>query len=224
LRWCRAFTGLARSTISRGEDDLDAAPLRQGQVRREREGPRPVPELQRLVGPATPGDPERLLQWVPKSMDKLADTLTAMGHPIGADTVARELVKLGYSRQSNRKADEGSWHPDRDAQFEHINAKAVDGTGCGAARHLLDTKRKELVGNFKNGGTDYRPKGEPRRVNVHDFDHKTLGKVVPSGRLGHRCQRRLRQPRHPTPPSSPWQRSAAGWSAWSASATPRHGS
>jgi DDE family transposase len=183
------ITGLARSTINRGEDDLDAAPLPQGQVRRAGGGRRAVsekdpgliPELKRLVEPATLGDPERALQWVSKSMDKLADTLTAMGHPISADTVARELVKLGYSRQSNRKADEGSRHPDRDAQFEHINAKVVAAQAAGQPVISVDTKKKELIGNFKNGGTDYRPKGEPVRVNVHDFEDKTLGKVVPYG-------------------------------------------
>jgi hypothetical protein len=183
------ITGLARSTINRGEDDLDAAPLPQGQVRRAGGGrkavsekdPGVVPELKRLVEPATLGDPERPLQWVSKSMDKLADTLTAMGHPISADTVARELVKLGYSRQTNRKADEGSRHPDRDAQFEHINAKVIAAQAAGQPVISVDTKKKELVGNFKNGGTDYRPKGEPVRVNVHDFEDKTLGKVVPYG-------------------------------------------
>jgi hypothetical protein len=183
------ITGLARSTINRGEDDLDAAPLPQRQVRRAGGGrkavsekdPSLVPELQRLVEPATLGDPERPLQWVSKSMDKLADTLTAMGHPVSADTVARELVKLGYSRQSNRKADEGSRHPDRDAQFEHINAKVVAAQAAGQPVISVDTKKKELVGNFKNGGSDYRPKGEPVRVNVHDFEDKMLGKVVPYG-------------------------------------------
>ena len=183
------ITGLARSTINRGEDDLDAAPLPQGQVRRVGGGrkavsakdPRLVPELQRLVEPATLGDPERPLQWVSKSMDKLADTLTAMGHPISADTVAKELVKLGYSRQHNRKADEGSRHPDRDAQFEHINAKVIAAQAAEQPVISVDTKKKELVGNFKNGGSDYRPKGEPVRVNVHDFEDKTLGKVVPYG-------------------------------------------
>ena len=183
------ITGLARSTINRGEDDLDAAPLPQGQVRRAGGGrkavsekdPGLIPQLQRLVEPATLGDPERPLQWVSKSMDKLADTLTAMGHPISADTVARELIKLGYSRQSNRKADEGSHHPDRDAQFEHINAKVVAAQAAGQPVISVDTKKKELIGNYKNGGTDYRPKGEPVRVNVHDFEDKTLGKVVPYG-------------------------------------------
>jgi Rhodopirellula transposase DDE domain len=183
------ITGLARSTINRGEDDLDAEPLPQGQVRRAGGGrkavsendPKLVPELQRLVEPATLGDPERPLLWVSKSMDKLADALTARGHPISADTVAKELVKLGYSRQHNRKADEGSRHPDRNAQFEHINAKVVAAQAQDQPVISVDTKKKELVGNFKNGGSDYRRKGEPRRVNVHDFEDKELGKVVPYG-------------------------------------------
>src|SRR6266581_1295300 len=192
------ITGLARSTINRGEDDLDAEPLPKGQVRRvgggrralREDDPRLVPALERLVAPATLGDPMRPLIWVSKSMEKLAATLTEMGHPISADTVRKELVKLGFSRQSNRKADEGSKHPDRlvlkarlrhDAQFEHINAKVVAAQAARQPVISVDTKKKELVGNFKNGGTDYRPKGDPRRVNVHDFEDKQLGKVVPYG-------------------------------------------
>jgi hypothetical protein len=183
------ITGLARSTINRGEDDLDAAPLPKGQVRRKGGGRRAVaetdpglvPALERLVEPATLGDPMRPLIWVSKSMDKLAATLTEMGHPISADTVRKELVKLGFSRQSNRKADEGSKHPDRNAQFEHINAKVVAAQAARQPVISVDTKKKELIGNFKNGGTDYRPKGDPRRVNVHDFEDKQLGKVVPYG-------------------------------------------
>jgi hypothetical protein len=183
------ITGLARSTINRGEDDLDAAPLPKGQVRRAGGGrkavaendPELVPELKRLVEPATLGDPMRPLIWVSKSMDKLAATLTAMGHPISADTVRKELAKLGFSRQSNRKADEGSKHPDRNAQFEYINAKVVAAQARKQPVISVDTKKKELVGNFKNVGTDYRPKGDPRRVNVHDFEDKQLGKVVPYG-------------------------------------------
>ena len=154
------ITGLARSTIGRGKKDLDAEPLAKGQVRRAGGGRKAVSEndpgvitaLQRLVEPATLGDPMRPLIWVSKSMDKLADTLTSMGHPISADTVARELVKLGYSRQSNRKADEGSRHPDRDAQFEHINAKVIAAQAAGQPVIFVDTKKKELVGNFKNAG------------------------------------------------------------------------
>ena len=183
------ITGLARSTINRGEDDLDAEPLAKGKIRRSGGGrravaetdPELVPELKRLVEPAILGDPMRPLIWVSKSMDKLAETLTAMGHPIGADTVRKELVKLGFSRQHNRKADEGSKHPDRNAQFEHINMKVVAAQAAGQPVISVDTKKKELVGNYKNGGSDYRPKGDPQRVNVHDFVNKELGKAVPYG-------------------------------------------
>src|SRR5580658_10520438 len=183
------ITGLARSTINRGKQDLDAPPLPKGQVRRAGGGRRSVcendpgliPALKRLVEPATLGDPMRPLIWVSKSMEKLAATLTQMGHPISADTVCTELVKLGFSRQSNRKADEGSKHPDRNAQFEYINAKVIAAQAQQQPVISVDTKKKELVGNFKNGGTDYRPKGDPRRVNVHDFEDKKLGKVVPYG-------------------------------------------
>ena len=184
------ITGLARSTINRGEDDLDAAePMAKGQVRRPGAGRKAVaatdrdlvPALKRLVEPATLGDPMRPLLWVSKSMDKLAAILTEMGHPISADTVRKELVKLGFSRQYNRKADEGSKHPDRNAQFEHINAKVVSAQAKRQPVISVDTKKKELVGNYKNGGSDYRPKGQPRRVSVHDFEDKELGKVVPYG-------------------------------------------
>jgi hypothetical protein len=142
-----------------------------------------VPALKLLVEPATLGDPMRPLIWVSKSMEKLAATLTEMGHPISADTVRTELMNLGFSRQSNRKADEGSKHPDRNAQFEYINAKAIAAQAQQQPVISVDTKKKELIGNFKNGGTDYRPKGDRRRVNVHDFEDKKLGTVVPYGVL-----------------------------------------
>jgi Rhodopirellula transposase DDE domain len=183
------ITGLARSTINRGEDDLDAEPLPKRRIRRAGGGRRAlretdpglVPALKRLVEPATLGDPMRPLIWVSKSMEKLAAALTEMGHPICADTVRQELVKLGFSRQFNRKADEGSHHPDRNAQFEYINAKVVAAQAQQQPVISVDTKKKELIGNFKNGGTDYRPKGNPRRVNGHDFEDKKLGKAVPYG-------------------------------------------
>jgi hypothetical protein len=114
-------------------------------------------------------------------MEKLAAALTEMGHPICADTVRQELVKLGFSRQFNRKADEGSHHPDRNAQFEYINAKVVAAQAQQQPVISVDTKKKELIGNFKNGGTDYRPKGNLRRVNGRDFEDKKLGKAVPYG-------------------------------------------
>ncbi len=147
------ITGLARSTINRGEDDLDAEPLAKGRVRRVGGGRRAVaevdpgliPELARLVEPATLGDPMRPLVWVSKSMDKLAETLTAMGHPVSADTVRKELVKLGFSRQFNRKSHEGSNHPDRDAQFEHINAKVVAAQANDQPVISVDTKKKGVL-------------------------------------------------------------------------------
>src|SRR6516165_7778119 len=183
------ITGLARSTINRGEDDLDAEPLPKGRVRRAGGGRRALsqsdpgllPALKRLVEPATLGDPMRPLIWVSKSLEKLAAALTEMGHPIGPDTVRKELVKLGFSRQSNRKADEGSHHLDRNAQFVYINTKVVAAQARQQPVISVDTKKKELIGNFRNGGTDYRPKGDPLRVSVHDFEDKKLGKVVPYG-------------------------------------------
>ncbi len=189
LKIVSEITGIARSTINRGEDDLDAPPLAKGEVRRAGGGRRAVamldpgliPELKRIVDPATLGDPMRPLIWVSKSMDKLAAALTALGHPVSGDTVARELVKLGFSRQYNRKAEEGSKHPDRNAQFEYINTKILAAQAQLQPVISVDTKKKELIGNFKNGGSDLRPKGDPRRVSVHDFMDKELGKVAPYG-------------------------------------------
>lgn len=182
------ITGLARSTIGRGVKDLDA-PAPRGRVRREGGGPRRltdrdptlIADLERLVAPATRGDPERPLLWVSKSHEKLAGALGAMGHAISPNSVRKLLTGLGFSRQSNRKAEEGSKHPDRNAQFEHVNAKVVAAQAAGQPVISVDTKKKELIGEFKNGGTDYRPKGDPRRVKVHDFEDKTLGKVTPYG-------------------------------------------
>ena len=183
------ITGLARSTIGRGLADLDALPPPRGRVRRAGGGPKPLTErdptllgdLKRLVEPATLGDPVRPLLWVSKSYDKLASALTSLGHTVSPNSVRKLLIALGFSRQFNRKADEGSKHPDRSAQFEHINAKVLAAQAAGQAVVSVDTKKKELVGEFKNGGSDYRPKGEPRRVKVHDFEDKALGKVVPYG-------------------------------------------
>ena len=182
-------TGIARSTINRGEEDLDAGSFPKERVRRKGGGrralrdtdPALVGELRGIVEPATLGDPMRPLTWVSKSLHKLAAELKALGHSISHETVRSELVKLGFSRQGNRKADEGSKHPDRNAQFEHINAKVIAAQAAGQPVISVDTKKKELVGNYKNGGTDYRPKGCPRRVKVHDFEDKALGKVAPYG-------------------------------------------
>ena len=184
-----SITGLARSTIERGLKDLDAPPLAVGQVRREGGGPRPLAErdatllddLKRLVEPATLGDPVRPLLWVSKSLDKLATALVAMGHSISPNSVRKLLIGIGFSRQVNRKADEGSHHPDRNAQFEYINAEVLAAQAAGQPVISVDTKKKELVGNYRNAGSDWRPKGDPRRVKVHDFEDKKLGKVAPYG-------------------------------------------
>jgi hypothetical protein len=184
-----AVTGLARSTIERGLGDLDAVPLAPGQVRREGGGPRPLIErdatvlndLKRLVEPATMGDPVRPLLWVSKSREKLAAGLVAMGHAISPNSVAKLLVEeLKYSRQANRKTLEGASHPDRNAQFEHINAAVLAAQAAGQPVISVDTKKKELIGNYRNGGTDYRPKGEPLRVKGHDFEGDG-GKGLPYG-------------------------------------------
>jgi hypothetical protein len=189
LKAVARITGLARSTINRGEDDLDCVPLPAGCVRRKGGGrksvaardPGLVPALKRLVEPMTMGDPVRPLTWVSKSVDKLAAALTAMGHKVSADTVRVELTRLGFSRQHNRKTDEGSKHPDRNAQFEYISTQVAAALAAGQPVISVDTKKKELIGNYKNTGSDYRPKGEPLHVKVHDFEDKELGKAAPYG-------------------------------------------
>ena len=183
------ITGYARSTLGRGLKQLDGGPFPPGRVRQPGGGRRSlarrdatlIEDLRRIVEPATLGDPVRPLLWVSKSHDKLAAALSEMGHKISATSMRRLLPTLGFSRQTNRKADEGSKHPDRDAQFEHINAHVVERQAAGQPVISVDTKKKELVGNYKNGGSDYRPKGDPQRVKAHDFEDKELGKVVPYG-------------------------------------------
>jgi transposase len=183
------ITGLARSTIERGLKDLDTRPLARGRVRREGGGPRRLTErdatllddLKRLVEPATLGDPVRPLLWVSKSLDKLASALATMGHSISPNSVRKLLTEIGFSRQANRKADEGASHPDRDAQFEYINAEVLAAQATRQPVISVDTKKKELVGNYRNAGSDWRPKGDPCRVKVHDFEDEELGKVAPYG-------------------------------------------
>lgn len=182
-------TGIARSTIGRGLKDLEGPSLAPGRIRRDGSGRRPLTakdptlleDLRRLVAPVTRGDPMRPLLWVSKTQAKLAEALRAMGHQICPNTVRKLLHQLGYSRQVNRKAEEGSQHADRDAQFEHFNTEVLAFQAAGQPVISVDTKKKELVGSYKNGGSDYRPRGQPRRVKVHDFADKELGKVIPYG-------------------------------------------
>ena len=181
-------TGVAHSTIIRGAKDL-AAPAASDRVRRKGGGrpplsqsdPAVLEDLRRLVEPATVGDPLRPLLWGSKSREKLAAALRDLGHKIGANTVGKLLGTLGYSRQVNRKTKEGSHHPDRDAQFTHINSRVMALQAAGQPVISVDTKKKELIGEYKNGGSDYRPKGCPDCVGTHDFADKELGKVAPDG-------------------------------------------
>jgi hypothetical protein len=183
------ITGLALSTLGHGLNALDGPPLTAGRVRRKGGGRRPLSEvdatlledLRRLVEPATLGSPTRPLLWVSKSCAKLSAALGRLGHKVSASSVRRLLPELGFSRQSNRKTDEGAHHVDRNAQFEHINTKVLAAQAAGQPVISVDTKKKEPLGNFKNAGSDWRPKGSPQHVNVHDFADKELGKAVPYG-------------------------------------------
>jgi hypothetical protein len=137
--------------------------------------------LEQLVDPVTRGDPQSPLRWTCKSTTQLADELTRQGHLVSPSTVGRLLRAAGYSLQSNRKTKEGADHPDRNAQFEHINATVRAFQRRGQPVISVDTKKKELIGNFKNGGREWHPQGEPEEVLVHDFMDKKLGKAIPYG-------------------------------------------
>ena len=137
--------------------------------------------LERLVDPVTRGDPQSPLRWTCKSTTQLADELTRQGHPVSPSTVGRLLKAAGYSLQSNRKTKEGGKHPDRNAQFEHINATVCAFQKRGQPVISVDTKKKELVGNYRNFGREWRPQGEPEEVLVYDFIDKKLGKAIPYG-------------------------------------------
>jgi hypothetical protein len=182
-------TGMARSTIGRGLKDLAAPDTLAGNVRRPGGGgptliekdPTLLENLRHLVEPATMGDPMRPLMWVSKSHAKLAAALRGMGHKVADSSIPKLLGLLKYRRQVNRKTLEGSHNPDRNAQFEHINAAVTATQAAGQPVISIDTKKKELIGSYKNGGSDYRPEGCPELVNVHDFVDKELGKAVPYG-------------------------------------------
>jgi hypothetical protein len=182
-------TGIAPSTIGRALKELASGVAAEGRARRPGGGRKKlsdndaslVCDLERLVEPATLGDPERPLRWVSKSYAKLARALQSMGHRVSPQTVGRLLRRLEFRRQGNVKAEEGRQHPDRDAQFEHLNARVLEFQAARQPVISVDTKKKELVGNFKNAGTDYRLQGQPQRVNVHDFQDKELGKAIPYG-------------------------------------------
>ena len=138
-------------------------------------------DLDRLVHPETRGDPMSLLRWTSKSTYKLAEELVRQGYKISADSVGRLLRRLGYSLQAPSKQKEGTRHPDRDDQFRYLGKMAQEFLDRGQPAISVDTKKKELVGEFSNGGREWQPKGEPEEVNVHDFVDKELGRAVPYG-------------------------------------------
>jgi len=158
-------------------------------VRRAGGGRKPLTEvdptllgdLERLVDADSRGDPESVLRWTSKSVRHLAAGLRELGHEVHFTKVAQLLRSLGYSLQANVKTREGTQHPDRDAQFRHINAVATRAVDAGQPVISVDTKKKELVGDFKNAGREWRPKGRPELVRVHDFKDKQLGKAIPYG-------------------------------------------
>ncbi len=186
-------TGLSRVTITAGLREL-RQPAKQRtveatRVRRPGGGrraltvsdPAVLAALEALIEPMTRGDPESPLRWTCKSTRRLADELTRQDHPVGARTVATLLRQAGYSLQANRKTREGSSHPDRNAQFEYINTLVRRFQNRGQPAVSVDTKKKELVGDFKNAGRTWQLKGQPEDVRVHDFRDPTLGKVIPYG-------------------------------------------
>ena len=183
-------TGLARTTVQRGVDDVRAGDrLERGRVRRKGAGrpriedrdPTLRTDLEALIEPTSRGDPESPLRWTTKSVRNLAAELRRGGHTVSYQTVSELLHDLGYSLQSNRKTLEGTSHPDRDTQFRHIHAAVQLQLSLGEPVISVDTKKKELVGPFKNGGRELRPKGDPERVLMHDFVIPDLGRASPYG-------------------------------------------
>ena len=194
IRAVSRATGLSPNTISKGLVELEtheanpSAP-RSGRLRKPGAGrqracvadPGLAAALERLVDPVTRGDPQSPLRWTCKSTTQLARELTRQGHPVSPRTVGRLLKASGYSLQGNRKTKEGADHPDRNAQFEHINGTVADFQKRGQPVISVDTKKKELVGQFRNDGREWHRKREPIEVRVHDFMDKELGKAIPYG-------------------------------------------
>jgi Rhodopirellula transposase DDE domain len=194
LRAVSRALGMSPNTIRKGLGELAVrakspnAPvdprLRQpggGRKRQTEIDPELTDRLESLVEPGARGDPESLLRWTCKSTTRLAEELGRLGHPASPRTVGRLLNAAGYSLQSNRKTKEGAAHPDRNAQFEHIQKTARAFQQRGEPVISIDTKKKELVGAFKNAGREWRPKGEPEAVQIHDFLDPQLGKAIPYG-------------------------------------------
>ena len=183
-----AATGIAPSTIGRGLKEL-AQDEPSERIRRPGAGRKPtlskdptlLSDLEALVEPTTRGDPGTPLRWTCKSVRRLAQALQAQGHEVSRTLVGHVLNEAGYSLQGNRKTTEGDSHPDRGAQFAYINTQVAVAVAEQQPAISIDTKKKELVGDFRNNGREYRPQGTPEEVRVHDFLIKELGRAVPYG-------------------------------------------
>jgi len=181
--------GISRNTVIAGTKELAEGPVLQARVRRPGAGPKRkidlnpdlLVALDELVEPESRGDPMSPLRWTLKSTRTLAGELTRMGHKVGANLVGDLLRYLGFSLQANAKVTEGAQHADRDAQFRYINEKASEHLGAGQPVISIDCKKKELVGDYANGGAEWEPQGRPTRVGVHDFPDPELGKAIPYG-------------------------------------------
>ena len=182
-------TGLSRPTIRKGRREIESGDTLPGRIRRpgagrpgiEQSQPGIKQALEKLVDPLTRGDPQSPLRWTCKSRAKLTQALVEAGWRVSSTTVGRLLHELGYRLQSVRKSREGASHPDRNDQFAYINAKADDFLRRGQPVVSVDTKKKELVGDFKNAGREWQPKGHPEHARVHDFPQDALGKAIPYG-------------------------------------------
>ena len=183
-------TDISESTVRRGLEELERAEeLEAGRVRRTGAGRPSVIErdpglekdLDRLIDPVTRGDPESALRWTSKSGAKLAAALQQMGHEVVDRTVLRILKAKGYSLQANEKTREGAQHPDRDAQFQHINQTVAAAIAAGQPAISIDSKKRELIGDFKAIGREFEPTGKPVEVRTHDFKDKQLGHAIPFG-------------------------------------------
>jgi transposase len=183
-------SGISENTIRKGIREIDSGErLEGGRVRRRGGGRKPIAEsdpemigaLERLVAEDCRGDPMQVLLWTSKSVRNLAVELRELGYDVHFTTVAHVLRSLGYSLQANRKTLEGSQHPDRDLQFRLINERVAGQIAAGEPAISIDTKKKELVGEFKNAGREWRPGGDPVKVSTHDFPSQALGKAIPYG-------------------------------------------
>ncbi|GAA3464265.1 transposase [Saccharothrix longispora] len=189
IRLVARAAGVREATVSLGVTELESGEAPLGRVRRPGGGRKRVadldaglrPALLALVEPDVRGDPMSPLRWTTKSTRKLAAELTARGHRISADTVADLLREEGFSLQSNAKTLEGKQNPDRDAQFRYLNEQVKNHQAAGQPVVSVDTKKKELVGQYENAGREWRPGGDPVKVDTHDFPDTTLGKAVPYG-------------------------------------------